>query len=110
MMGICNKYNSDLIFINIPVNYFTGHIVIRTPSDILNSYYETHNNIDPIYRSIANSNNLPYIELTDHFISLQNKSKYLFKYDGHPNEKGYEEIAKYIGKQLIKNNHISNKE
>lgn len=110
MMGICNKYNSDLIFINIPVNYFTGHVVIRTPSDILNSYYETHNNIDAIYRSIAKSNNLPYIELTDHFIGLQNKSEYLFKYDGHPNEKGYEEIAKYIGKQLIENNHITNKD
>ena len=110
MRGICNKYNSDLIFINIPMNYFTGHIVIRTPSDVLNSYFETNNNIDPIYRSIANTNNLSYIELTDHFIGLQNKSEYLFKYDGHPNEKGYEEIAKYIGKQLIENNHIITKD
>ena len=32
---------------------------------------------------------------------LKNKSEYFFRYDGHPNEKGYEEIAKYIGKQLI---------
>ncbi|NHZ85055.1 MAG: hypothetical protein GWP19_04140 [Planctomycetia bacterium] len=106
MKDICSKYNSDLIFINIPTNYFTGHIVIRNPSDILNKYYESNNNIDPIYRSIANKNNLPYIELTDHFIGLQNKSDYLFKYDGHPNENGYEEIANYIGKQLIKNNYL----
>jgi lysophospholipase L1-like esterase len=102
MRDISDKYNSKLIFINLPTNYFTGHIVIRTPTDFLNSYFETNNNIDPVYRSIANANNLPYIELTKHFIGLQNKSEYFFRYDGHPNEKGYEEIAKYIGKQLIK--------
>ena len=106
MRDICYKYNSSLIFINIPMNYFTGHTVIRTPSDILNSYYQENNNIDSIYRSIASNNNLPYIELTKHFIGLQNKSEYLFKYDGHPNEKGYEEIAKYIGKRLIEKNYL----
>jgi len=106
MRGICDKYNSDLIFINLPVSSFTGHKVIRTPSDVLNSYFETNNNIDPIYHSIANANNLPYMELTKHFIGLQNKSEYFFKYDGHPNEKGYEEIAKYIGKQLIEQNKL----
>ncbi len=110
MRDICHKHNSKLIFINIPMNYFTGHEVIRTPSDVLNPYFEKNNNIDPIYRSIANANNLPYIELTDHFISLQNKSEYLFKYDGHPNEKGYQEIAKYIGKQLIEKNHMIKKD
>lgn len=57
--------------------------------------------MDSIYRSIADTNELPYIELTEHFIGLQSKSDYFFKYDGHPNEKGYEEIAKNIGKQLI---------
>ena len=106
MKDICYTHNSDLIFINIPINYFTGHIVIRTPSDVFNSHFEKNNNIDSIYKSVANANNLPYIELTDHFVGLQNKSEYLFKYDGHPNEKGYEEIGKYIGKQLIERNHL----
>ena len=101
MKAICDKYHSNLIFINLPINSFTGHTVVRTPSDVLNSYFETNNNIDPIYRSIAKAHDLPYIELTKHFISLQNKSEYFFRYDGHPNEKGYKEIAKYIGKQLI---------
>lgn len=110
MRDICYKHNSELIFINIPMNYFTGHVVIRTPNDILNPYFEKNNNIDTIYRSIANANNLPYIEMTDHFIGLQNKSEYLFKYDGHPNEKGYEEIAKYVGQQLIEENHLSKKD
>ena len=106
MRGICDKYNSYLIIINLPSNYFTGHKVIRTPSDVLNSYFETNNNIDTIYRSISNDNNLPYMELTKHFIGLQNKSEYFFRYDGHPNEKGYEEIAKYIGKQLIEQDKL----
>jgi len=73
---------------------------------VLNPYFEKNNNIDPIYRSVAYANDLPYIELTDHFIGLQNKSNYLFKYDGHPNENGYKEIANYIGKQLIEENHL----
>jgi lysophospholipase L1-like esterase len=103
---ICDEQNSDLIFVNIPMNYFTGHEVIRTPSDVLNTYFKNNNNIDSIYQSVANANNLPYIELTDHFIGLQDKSDYLFKYDGHPNEKGYAEIGNYIGKQLIENKYI----
>ena len=106
MKYICDKHNSNLIFINLPTDAFTGHMVIRTPSDVLNSYFETNNNIDSIYRSIAVANDLPYIQLTDHFIRLQNKSEYFFRYDGHPNEKGYEEIAKYIGKQLIEQNKL----
>ena len=106
MRDICDKYNSKLIFINLPRSRFTGHTVIRTPSDVLNSYFETNNNIDPIYRSIADANKLPYIELTDHFIGLQNKSEYFFRYDGHPNEKGYEEIAKHIGKQLVEQDRL----
>lgn len=106
MNEICKINNSDLIFINIPMNYFTGHIVIKNPSDILNSYFKNNNNIDSIYQSVADENNLPYIEMTDHFIGLENKSDYLFKYDGHPNEKGYDEMAKYIGKQLIEEKHL----
>jgi len=102
MRDICDKYDSKLIFINLPINALTGHLVIRTPNDVLNSYFETNNNIDAIYNSIADTYDLPYIELTKHFISLQNKSEYFFKYDGHPNEKGYEEMALYIGKQLIR--------
>lgn len=81
-------------------------ILIRTPSDVLNTYFKNNNNIDSIYQSVANANNLPYIELTDHFIGLQDKSDYLFRYDGHPNEKGYTEIGNYIGEQLIENNYI----
>ena len=104
MGELCNTYKSDIVFINIPMNYFTGHEVIRTPSDILNPYFKNNNNIDSLYQSVAIANNLPYIELTNHFLGLNNKAKYLFKYDGHPNEKGYEEIGRYIGKQLIEKN------
>ena len=103
---ICDEQNSDLIFVNIPMNYFTGHEVIRTPSDVLNTYFKNNNNIDSIYQSVANANNLPYIELTDHFIGLQDKSDYLFRYDGHPNENGYAEIGNYIGEQLIEGHFI----
>jgi lysophospholipase L1-like esterase len=106
MREICDKYNSNLIFINLPRSRFTGHTVIRTPSDVLNSYFETNNRVDSIYRSIADANKLPYIELTDHFIGLQNKSEYFFRYDGHPNKKGYEEIAKYLGKQLVEQDRL----
>ena len=89
------------------MNYFTGHEVIRTSNDVLNSFFENNNNIDPIYHHIAISNDLPYIEMTDHFIGLENKSEYYFRYDGHPNEKGYADIARYIGKQLIEKYYLN---
>jgi len=111
MKDICNENNTKIIFINIPINYFTGHTVIRTPSDVLNPYFVTNNKIDSLYHSVATENDLSYIELTDHFINLADKSSYLFRYDGHPNEKGYAEIAKYIGENLIQQkyfNHILN--
>ena len=107
MRDICDKNTSKLIFINIPTNYFTGHKVIGTPNDVLNPYFEKNNNIDHIYSSIAKANNLPYIEMTNHFIGLENKSDYFFKYDGHPNEIGYAEMAKYIGKQLIAKDYLN---
>jgi lysophospholipase L1-like esterase len=109
MLEICSLNNSKMIFINMPTNIFTGHNVNRTPSDILNNYFMENNKIDSIYQSIAHENNLPYIELTRHFIDLEDKNKYFFKYDGHPNEIGYNEIAKYIGDQLIENKIIIKK-
>ncbi|MBU0529753.1 SGNH/GDSL hydrolase family protein, partial [bacterium] len=109
MKEVCRNNNSNLIFINIPINYFTGHQVIQSPSDILNPYFKNNNKIDSIYRSIANFNDIPYIELTDHFSNLQDKTAYLFKYDGHPNEKGYAEIANYVGEQLIVNGYTVQK-
>jgi len=110
MKDICASYNTEIIFINLPNNNFTGHIVIRTANDVLNSYFEKNNNIDSIYRSIAKNNNVPYIELTGHFIHLQNKSDYFFKYDGHPTAKGYAEIARCIGSQLIDQGKLKRKE
>lgn len=106
MKDICKRHNSALIFINMPSNTFTGHVVNRTSSDVLNAYFEKNNKIDSIYRSIAVDNGLPYIGLTDYFIGLQNKTDYFFKFDGHPKENGYDEIAKFIGKQLIDQNKL----
>jgi len=109
MKAICQENNCSLIFINLPIAKYTGHKVIGTPGDVLNSYFEKNNKIDSIYNSIATSNGLPYIQLTEYFLSLENKTKYYILYDGHPNENGYLEIANYIGKQLIEKELINNK-
>ena len=101
MKKISDAHNSNLIFVNLPRSQFTGHHVVRTPSDVLNSYFEKNNRVDAIYRSIAEKNKLPYIELTAHFLGLRNKSEYFYRYDGHPNNQGYAEIAKYIGAKLL---------
>ena len=101
MKKISDEHKSNLIFINIPRSQFTGHHVIRTPSDVLNSYFEMNNRVDAIYRAIAEKNKLPYIELTAHFTGLRNKSDHFYRYDGHPTKQGYAEIAKYIGEKLI---------
>lgn len=103
MKTLCNKNETKLAFINLPSAEFTGHKVLRTPNDELDYFFMNNNKIDSIYRSIANINQIPYFELTDHFINLEPKDKYFFKYDGHPTKKGYDEIAKYLGFRLIKN-------
>jgi len=109
MKAICQDNNCNLVFINLPENCFTGHKVIRAPVDFLNPYLESNNNIDSIYKSVAASNGLPYIQLTEHFLWLEDKTRYFYKYDGHPNINGYSEIAVYVGEQLIKKNLVNNK-
>ena len=102
MKIICDKYDAKLIFLNLPLPELTGHNVIRTPAlDILNNYASKNNRIDSIYKSVALHVNIPYFELTERFKKLSDKSSYFFKYDGHPNENGYAEMAKGIGEYLI---------
>jgi len=86
---------------------FTGHQVIRTPTDILDPYFVSNNKIDSIYRSLATENNIPYIEMTQHFISLPDKTGYFYRFDGHPNARGYKEIGNFIGEQLLLMKYIN---
>lgn len=102
MKVICKNNGSDLVFINLPINFFIGHSVERCASDILNPYFEANNKIDSIYSAIAGKVNVPYMELTDHFRQLSNKGDYFFRFDGHPNERGYAEIANFVSIQLLK--------
>lgn len=106
MKEVCDANRAGLLFINLPMNYFTGHIVERMPSDVLNEYFMENNHIDSIYSSIANRNQIPYFQLTQHFKDLAEKEKYFFKYDGHPNKVGYQEIAKETGRYLVENQYF----
>ncbi|MDP4262543.1 MAG: SGNH/GDSL hydrolase family protein [Bacteroidota bacterium] len=105
----CVANHSDLVFINLPTHYFTGHQVIIGADDILNSYYENNNKIDSMYRSVALKNATPYIELTREFRKLEDKSAYFFRYDAHPTEKGYEKIADLIGQYLVDSSRLIEK-
>jgi lysophospholipase L1-like esterase len=107
MSAVCKSAGATLMFINLPMNYFTGHVVERMPSDVLNKYFMENNGIDSIYSSIANTNHLPYFQLTQHFKDLAEKEKYFFKYDGHPNKDGYHEIATEIGRHLIETQYVT---
>ncbi len=102
MKTLCDNNDAELVFASMPMAFFSGHIVLRTPNDVFNDYYLKNNHIDSIYRSLAEQNDLPYIELTNHFINLSPKDKFYYRFDGHPNELGYAEIAEFIGNELIK--------
>lgn len=106
MNAICKKNGASLVFINLPINFFIGHSVVRCPSDVLNPYFEANNKIDSIYASVAGRVQVPYMELTGHFKQLSDKGNYFFRFDGHPNERGYAEIANFVGNQLLTNNLI----
>ncbi|MCM8812335.1 MAG: SGNH/GDSL hydrolase family protein [Candidatus Omnitrophica bacterium] len=107
MKKMCDTHGARLVFVNIPDNFFIGHLVMRNPSDsVLAEYLEKNNRIGEIYRSIAAAHALVYIELIEHFRRLPDKTAYFFRYDGHPNETGYQEIADYIGARLLEKNII----
>jgi lysophospholipase L1-like esterase len=101
MKAICDKNGAKLVFVNLPINFFIGHSVERCASDVLNPYFETNNKIDSIYASVAGKVGVPYMELTGHFRQLINKGDYFFRFDGHPNERGYAEIANFVSIQLL---------
>jgi hypothetical protein len=76
------------------------------PTDVLNVYLMENNRIDSMYRKLAADNGMDYIELTGHFLRLTPKDSFFFKYDGHPNLRGYEEIAGYVSEELIRKGYL----
>lgn len=108
--NLCDKYSTDVIYINLPETAFIGHKVIRSSLvNNLNYYLTNNNNIDSIHKSIADELNITYYQLTERFKQLEDKTAYFFKYDGHPNQKGYDEMAKGICDFLINEYHFSHK-
>ena len=61
-----------------------------------------NNQIDGIYRKVAEQTGTPYIQLTEGFRALPDKSAYFFRFDGHPNIRGQAEMGKEVGEQLLK--------
>lgn len=106
MKALSGKYDSDFMMINLPTPEFTGHLTERTPNDVLSEYFLENNHVDSIYRSVAAQHKIPYMELTDHFRALEEKNKYFYRFDGHPTAAGYNEIAQFIGQQLLDNEII----
>jgi lysophospholipase L1-like esterase len=103
---LCNINNTRLIFLNLPVHYFTGHKVISGLSDSSATRLKKFNSIDSLYGAVASKNSVPYFEMTDAFSKLEDKSAYFFRYDGHPNAKGYETIARLAAQFLIDSNYF----
>lgn len=101
MKKICEKHASKLIFVNIPNATFTGHYYKSSPLDIIiNKYLIENNRIDSIYGSIAASNDILYLQMTDTFRNLPDKKSYFYAYDTHPTARGYAVIAKKIYEYL----------
>ncbi len=108
--NLCEKYSADVIYVNLPESEFIGHIVKRTALvNNLNNYISSNNRIDSIHRSIADFVNIPYIQLTERFEQLEDKTAYFYKYDGHPNHKGYQVMAEGIYEFLINEYKLNRK-
>ncbi|KAF0195468.1 MAG: Lipolytic protein G-D-S-L family [Bacteroidetes bacterium] len=98
---ICKKEKAGLVFVNLPEPVFTGHRITGIFGDLLNNHLYNENHVDSIYASVARQTGIPYIELTERFKVLQDKTSCFYRYDGHPTAKGYGEIANGIGEFLI---------
>lgn len=99
--SLCDSFHAQLLMANLPINDFTGHYVERTASDILLPFWVDNNTVDAQYQRIASDNGVPYLQLTDAFLELPDKHGYFFRFDGHPNARGYRVIATHIGDQLL---------
>ncbi|MDX2136086.1 MAG: SGNH/GDSL hydrolase family protein [Saprospiraceae bacterium] len=108
MKAVCEANGSRLVFCNMPTSYFTGHQVVGSRVDeIAKQVLPYENQIDSMYRAVSTGNGVPYVEMTEHFARLEDKNAYFFRYDGHPNERGYAEIARVIGEQLLFQNKLN---
>jgi hypothetical protein len=105
MKALCDRNQCTLVFANLPNNCFTGHRVVRNPitDSLFEDYLNTHNHIDLMYRDIAESSNMPYLEMTELFKNLQPRDNYFYLYDGHPTAAGYQVMGQTIGQYLITN-------
>ncbi len=106
---LCSAHNAALVFLNLPTHIFTGHKQPAMPDDSLDAWFQRNNKIDSLYRNIAFTNNVPYFEFTNEFRAVGDTVDYFFRYDRHPNEKGYEKIAGLTGRYLMDNNIIQKK-
>jgi lysophospholipase L1-like esterase len=103
MKLFCDSNKIPMHVLNMPTATFAGHKIIRkTGEKQMNEYLASHNEIDPLYRNVCGQLNIPYFEMTTQFADLKEKDKYFFLYDGHPNPKGYGEIAYLIADYLKK--------
>jgi hypothetical protein len=102
MKHICEANNCSLIFVNLPISIFVNQKIVGIPYfDIVYKTLRENNKIDSIYKSVAYKVGIPYFEMTNRFLTFKDKSKYYYKYDTHPNQNGYEEMAKGISDYLI---------
>lgn len=100
MKELCAKHGVKAVFVNLPYNEFTGHKVVRMPTDVAVGFLRDNNRIDSVYRGLALGSGMEYIELTRHFLGLEPKDSFFFKYDGHPTAKGHQEIALFLSREL----------
>ncbi len=94
----CASHGAKLLFLNLPTHSFAGHKQPALPGDELDGWYASNNQVDPLYRWVADVNQVPYLELTK---LMNDTGDYFFRYDGHPNERGYEKIASLAGQYLL---------
>ncbi|NQY09487.1 MAG: SGNH/GDSL hydrolase family protein [Flavobacteriales bacterium] len=92
---VCDENKSKVVFINLPSSAFTGHKIDSSFSSSI-----AKNQIDSMYKSVATSNNIDYIELTDYFKSMEDKRRYFYRFDGHPNRQGYRKMGAFIANSI----------
>lgn len=97
---VARQHGAKLMLANMPNNVFVGHQMVRP------SMYQEGQPVlsDSIYNALATQNGLLYADVATHFRALPNKSKYFFRYDGHPNIVGYQEIGDYMAATALNQN------
>lgn len=105
----CAAHNCQAVFVNTPFSPCVGRNLVKWEEMgyVYPQGLDSVNNIDGMYKAVAERNEMPYVELTDYYRQHVDSGVLYIKYDCHPTPYGYKLIGDTLSKYVI-DNYLAN--